>query len=214
MFAALAGREVDAVVDRTIGLYAGLGHAFEWKIYGHDQPDPASALLARGLVATEPETLVVLDLHGGDVPIRPLPGIEVARMAQDAPLDEIGAVQDAVWGGDHRWLIEALASERRGGPSRLTIWQAMAEGRPVANAWVRYVKDSRFASFWGGSTLPAWRGRGIYTQLVARRAAEARARGIRFAYVEASEDSRPILERLGFTALSRVTGYVWRPEAR
>jgi hypothetical protein len=197
-----------------IGLYGHLGHDFEWKVYSHDRPDPTCALLARGLAAGDSETLLVLDLDAADLPVQPLADVGLARLADDAPLDDLLAVQDAVWGGDHRWLIEALARERRGDPRRLSIWQASAEGRSVANAWVRYVGDSRFASFWGGSTLPALRGRGIYTQLVAHRAAEAKARAIRFAYVEASPDSRPILERLGFAALATVTGYVWRPETR
>jgi GNAT superfamily N-acetyltransferase len=120
-------------------------------------------------------------------------------------------VKDAVWGGDHGWLVAALTHERGFDPQALSVWEARAAGEPAAYAWVRFVRGSRFASFWGGATLPAWRGRGIYTQLVARRAAEARGRGARFIYVEASEDSRPILQRLGFRALGRVTGYIWAP---
>jgi hypothetical protein len=47
--------------------------------------------------------------------------------------------------------------------------------------------------------------------LVARRAQVAAARGVRFLQVDASDDSRPILERLGFVAITTTTPYVWTP---
>jgi hypothetical protein len=39
----------------------------------------------------------------------------------------------------------------------------------------------------------------------------AREPGIRYLQVDASPDSRPILERLGFLALTTTTPYIWRP---
>jgi GNAT superfamily N-acetyltransferase len=62
--------------------------------------------------------------------------------------------------------------------------------------------------------MPAWRGRGIYKATVAYRANLARARGIRFVQVDASANSRPILERLGFVAVATTTPYVWSPLTR
>ena len=70
---------------------------------------------------------------------------------------------------------------------------------------------TQFAGLWGGATRPAWRGRGIYRALVARRAQFAAARDVRFLQVDASDDSRPILERLGFVAITTTTPYVWTP---
>ncbi|MDX6313211.1 MAG: hypothetical protein QOF44_2675, partial [Streptomyces sp.] len=69
-----------------------------------------------------------------------------------------------------------------------------------------------FASLWGGGTVPAWRGRGIYRALVSHRAGIAAELGYRFLQVDASSQSRPILERLGFTALSTTTPYVFQPD--
>jgi len=68
-----------------------------------------------------------------------------------------------------------------------------------------------FAGLWGGSTLPAWRGRGIYRAMVAARAQRAAARGVRYLQVDASDDSAPILRRLGFRAVTTTTPYVWAP---
>ena len=60
-------------------------------------------------------------------------------------------------------------------------------------------------------TLPAWRGRGIYRAIVAYRANLAAARGLRYLQVDASDESRPILERLGFVAVTTTTPFIWSP---
>ena len=79
---------------------------------------------------------------------------------------------------------------------------AVADGVPVSAGRVEFPEDREFASIWGGGTLSAWRGRGVFRSLVAHRAALAAARGYRYLQVDASADSRPILERLGFVAVA------------
>ena len=75
------------------------------------------------------------------------------------------------------------------------------------------VQSSRFFLGINYQCISCHRGRGIYRALVARRAAIAQERGIRYLQVDASDDSRPILERLGFTPLTTSTPYIWRPPA-
>jgi GNAT superfamily N-acetyltransferase len=72
---------------------------------------------------------------------------------------------------------------------------------------VEFSEGTDFASLWGGGTLPAWRGRGVFRSLVAYRADLARARGIRYLQVDATPESRPILKRLGFVELATTTPY-------
>ncbi|HVD90174.1 MAG TPA: GNAT family N-acetyltransferase, partial [Jatrophihabitantaceae bacterium] len=90
---------------------------------------------------------------------------------------------------------------------------AEADEEVVSAGWIVYKPGTDFAGIWGGSTLKAWRGRGIYRTLVARRAQLAVGLGYRFLQVDASDDSRPILERLGFVAVTTTTPYVWTPLA-
>jgi hypothetical protein len=66
---------------------------------------------------------------------------------------------------------------------------------------------------WGGGTLPGWRRRGIYRALVVYRAKLAATRGYRFLQVDASAQSQPILQRLGFVSLARTTPFGWDPPA-
>ena len=72
-------------------------------------------------------------------------------------------------------------------------------------------RGTEFATLWGGATLPEWRRRGIYRATVAYRANLAARAGFRYLETDASDESRPILERLGFTAVTTTTPYVWSP---
>jgi GNAT superfamily N-acetyltransferase len=83
----------------------------------------------------------------------------------------------------------------------------------VCAARVELPAGTEFAGLWGGGTLPAWRGQGIYRALIAYRAGLAARRGYRYLNVDASPDSEPILRRLGFRCLARSTPYQWAPGA-
>ena len=69
---------------------------------------------------------------------------------------------------------------------------------------------TEFAGIWGGSTLPEWRGQGIYRALTAARARAALAEGVRYINSDCTAMSRPILERSGLVAVTTTTPYVWR----
>ncbi len=71
-------------------------------------------------------------------------------------------------------------------------------------------KRQGFAGLWGGGTAAPWRGMGIYRAMVAHRAGLAAELGYRYLQVDATDDSAPILRRLGFSALSTTTPYVYR----
>ena len=90
---------------------------------------------------------------------------------------------------------------------------AEAGGEVVSAAWAAFFEPGAggFARLLGGSTLPRWRGRGIYRALVAVRAQRAAARGVTYLQVEASDDNAPMLRRLGFRAVTTTTTYVWTP---
>jgi GNAT superfamily N-acetyltransferase len=126
----------------------------------------------------------------------------------------MAALMSEVWGRDDvDPMIAQLAAERDSAPEKLVIHLAEADGVVVCAAWVRFHEGTDFASLWGGSTLDAWRRKGIYRALVARRAVEARDRGYRYLQVDASDDSLPILQRLGLEKVAVTTPYNWKPES-
>src|SRR5581483_11048846 len=119
----------------------------------------------------------------------------------------------AVWGVAHEWLPDMLAGERETDPSAISVVAAEAGETVVCAAWIRFEHGTDFATLWGGATLPEWRGRGVYRSTVAWRANLAAERGFRYLEVDASDDSRPILERLGFVPVTTTTPYIWDASA-
>ncbi|MFZ1471306.1 MAG: GNAT family N-acetyltransferase [Anaerolineae bacterium] len=184
--------------------------SFEWKVFDHDTPaDLKQRLIAHGFEPDEPEALMALDLE--EAPARLLQPVsaDILRITDPAQLSLVAAVQAQVWEKPTPGLEDELAQTLRTHPDLMSIFQAYADDKPVANARICYHPGRRFADLWGGSTLPAYRGRGIYTALVAVRAQEARTRGVRFLTVDASPMSRPILQKLGFRHLVYTTPFVW-----
>jgi GNAT superfamily N-acetyltransferase len=127
------------------------------------------------------------------------------RLPADVTLREVHARADL------ERIADSLEAEHASAPDGLTILVAEAAGAVVSADWVRFVAGSGFATLWGGGTLPAWRGQGVYRALVAQRANLARGRGYRHLEVDASDESRPILARLGFAAVTTTTPFVWTP---
>jgi GNAT superfamily N-acetyltransferase len=211
--AGLDGDELDALIARQAQVFAERGERFEWKLHGHDQPaDLPDRLRAAGFVPEETETVVIGRVDMVAAEPRLPEGVVIREVRESGDFARIAQLEESVWNKDHAW-IDALAEERAADPEGLRIFVAEAGELAVCAGWVRFPSGTEFVTFWGGATLPAWRGRGIYRALVAHRAQLAAERGRRYIEVDASDDSRPILERLGFVAVTTTTPYVWSPPA-
>lgn len=211
----LRGAELDALIARQRDYFAARGEAVEWKVRGHDAPaDLPERLAAAGFVPEDRETVLVAraaDLAAGPAP-RPLAdGVTVRQTTDPGDLRSIGAMLSTVWGMDMRWLGADLAARIEAAPDQIAVLVAEAAGQVVSAAWLVHRPGTQFAGLWGGSTLAEFRGRGIYHALVAARAGLAAERGVTYLQVDASDDSAPILRRLGFRAITTTTPYVWTP---
>ena len=219
VFARLTPENADAVIAEQVAFFQSLAveaaagdRAIEWKVYGHDlPPDLGARLAAAGFEPDEPETLVVFDLRTqlrGEPDTRStgLQGVEIRLVGDDAGFADFIAAGAAAFGRDVNEQMRRIGRElkaRLADPA-LALYVAYADGRAVASARAEFAPGRSFAGLWGGGTLPAYRGRGIYRALVKARAEEARRRGYRFLRVDARETSRPILERLGFIPLTSI----------
>ncbi|MDX6423811.1 MAG: hypothetical protein QOI67_1282 [Gaiellaceae bacterium] len=212
--AGLDGSGLDELIARQVRVFTERGERVEWKLHGHDRPpDLARRLRTAGFVPEDEETVVIARME--EVASRPLlpDGVSLREVTDRHDFDRIAAFEQAAWedGDEHSWIADMLEAERTADPGAISIVVAEAGGEIVCAGWVRFESGTEFATLWGGATLPAWRGRGIYRATVAYRASLAAKRGFRFVEVDASSDSRPILERLGFSAVTTTTPYVWSP---
>lgn len=193
--------------------FAGLGKSVEWKYYAHDEPaDLPEHLTAAGFVPDDPETVMIGETSQLAIDAPPPASVTLREVTSRADLERVRAEKEEVWGGDHSYLPESLGREladANAGGDPIVIVVAEAGDRVVCAAWVRFELGTDFASLWGGSTLPEWRGRGIYRSMVAYRARLALARGFRYLQVDASADSRPILTRLGLRPVAVTIPYRW-----
>ena len=143
----------------------------------HDRPaDLGGRLLAKGFEQGGRETLMVRPVGTDDAPASPA-GIDIRRVTDPAALADLVAVETEVWDDDNAWLAGALAAELAQDAQALAIYIAYAGAAPVSTGWIRFHGGRAFATLWGGSTLKAYRSRGIYRALVGIRAALARSRG-------------------------------------
>jgi GNAT superfamily N-acetyltransferase len=210
----LEGAGLDELISRQVGFFRARNERFEWKSYGHDLPaDLPERLCAHGFVPEPTETVVIARVD--DIAGRPvLPeGVTLREVTERADFDRIAEMENQVWGDEHTWLADMLESERALDPDSVTIVVAEAGETVVCAAWIRFDPGNEFGTLWGGATLGEWRRRGIYRATVTYRANLAAARGKRYLETEASDDSNPILQRLGFVPVTTSTPYVWSPRA-
>lgn len=213
LYTRLDAATADAAIQAQIAdLGRNIGKV-EWKTYDHDTPpDLRDRLLAHGFQAEEREALVVLDLEAAPAYLWEPVTVDVRRVDDAQGIDLAMQVGEEVYGESHAWIGDELKGELLSDPQRLSVYLAYVDGELASSAWIRFHPQRRFADLWGGSTRPAFRGRGVYTALVAVRAQEARARGARFLTVDASPMSQPILEKLGFRVLTYTQPFVWGSE--
>ncbi|MFF4094858.1 GNAT family N-acetyltransferase [Streptomyces sp. NPDC001834] len=208
----LDARRADAAIAAQVAHCAASGlDEFEWKLYAHDRPaDLAKRLLAAGFEADEPETLMVAPVADLPTAVELAEGVRLrpVRYADDVEL--MVRAHERAFGTDGSRLRHLMLTRLAADPDHIVAVLAMAGDEPVSSARMELYPGTRFAGLWGGGTAPEWRGRGVYRALVAHRAGIAAKRGYDFLQVDASAQSRPILERLGFLALTTTTPYLYR----
>jgi GNAT superfamily N-acetyltransferase len=212
IYSCLTAENADEVIEEQIAYFEAIGCEFGWKAYDHDTPaDLQTRLLSHGFAPGEPEAVVVLDLEEAPEFVWQPVAHDVRRIEQPDGIEAVTAVQTQVWDEEELppWVAEHLRQEIIQSGDQLAVYVAYVDGSPASAAWVRFHTPGRFASLWGGSTVPEHRRRGLYRALVAIRAQEARRRGFRFLTVDASPMSRPILETLGFRCISYANEFRW-----
>lgn len=206
------GAALDRLIARQRDFFQARGQGVEWKLRAHDLPtDLPERLVAAGFVPQEPSTVLVgVAAEVAAEPVLP-DGVVLRRVSEAEDLRRIADLQSEVFGVDLSWIAAYLHARVSADPSQITILVAEAGDRLVCTAFAGYDPGSDFVALLGGATSPQWRRRGLYRAMIAVRAREAVARGVRLLHVDASPDSAPILRRSGFHEITTSTHYEWTP---
>jgi GNAT superfamily N-acetyltransferase len=200
----------DEVIAAQIRHFTELGRSFEWKYYTHDHPTDLPERLRRaGFEPGPEEALMVADIADVPTSLKLPEGLQLVPVTDPEGVWQLVRIHEEVFGGDFsafgRILLARLTSDL------VTGVLAIAGDTAVSASRIDFYPGTEFAGLWGGGTLKAWRGKGIYRAMVAYRARLAAERGARYLQVDALPTSAPILAKLGFVQLGTTVPYEFTP---
>ncbi|HEX3929138.1 MAG TPA: GNAT family N-acetyltransferase [Nocardioides sp.] len=214
--------EVERLVAETVEHFAALPQvrSFEWKTRGHDWPAELDGLLRRhGFEPDEVETVMVGQAGHLAVDVQLPEGVSIRRVDQlpdrAALVTEASEVAARIFGDGPSGAEMLQRLDRMQGREQFWVAEARTAtgSQVICSGRLALVEGTEFAGVWGGSTLPEWRGQGIYRALTAARARSAIAEGVRYLNSDCTSMSRPILERSGLVAVTTTTPYIWNRPA-
>ncbi|HKC50785.1 MAG TPA: GNAT family N-acetyltransferase [Myxococcota bacterium] len=207
----IAPEDVDATLKMVRNRYSRGRKAYGWVTGPLTRPrDLGARLVASGLVkADEMAGMVLTDLA---LPIAVDPKIEI----REATLHEAQAASEMMaraYGMPEevaRFFNVMLAMTDSKVQNRGYFAYLDGGSDPVAWSYLVYLPDSPIVLLGGAATVPEHRGRGIYSALVAKRLADARADGRSAAVIQAVRStSAPICVKLGFREMCGLEFYAW-----
>jgi ketosteroid isomerase-like protein/GNAT superfamily N-acetyltransferase len=209
--------EADARIEAIIEQHRRQNAGFQWFVSPDDTPpDLAERLERHGLaLAGEQALMARTRLDDLDLPVNPDVMVEIIDGSDEAAFDAVLQIVAVSF----NWTPEQVAQRRPYHLARLrdpqvraveTEFLARLDGQPVGNA--RLVLRGGVAYLGGAATLPAFRGRKVYSTLLRRRLEAARDRGFHLAAIHAEPMSKRVVSRYGFEEYGRVRVYGWMPE--
>lgn len=211
MWHEFSAADTDSCIVEEITAATGSVQALMWKVYDHDAPtNLGERLLARGFVDHDPCMLMAAPTTRVLAALDDAPNqIDVRRLLEANDLDAYQDIWDSVWptAPNARYVNDyrTLATDRDSGVVFFAGFSLAQE--PISSGYLFHAPGSPFALLCGGATKAAWRNQHAYSAMLVARAKCALERGARYLSVEASPQSQPILERLGFERLSTLLFY-------
>jgi GNAT superfamily N-acetyltransferase len=199
-----SGRPAGELIDEVAGQVREWGHGeVGWHISAVTRPAGTEAELARrGATVADTWQVLAYDMTGGLPPLDEPAGVVTKIVRDEQTAEASQRIQQDVWsdGGEvDQASVDRALAEARDGLADWSSFQVVAfiGGQPASDGGCTLAGGA--ARLWGGGTRPAFRGRGAYRAVLARRMAVARAHGATLALVKGLVDtSVPILRRAGF----------------
>ena len=199
-FSNIPEEDLDRIIQDQISFFETKGIPFEWKLYNFDKPENLSdRLRAHDFVSDEEEHLMVLDLSSYSMHEPALDDQVVIEQVRDSSTREaIQRFQEGIWNIDLSDNFNYLSDNE----AIFSHYVAKVHGEIIGSGWTEYLEGSKFPELHGGAIAPQWRGKGIYSALLAIRLLEISQRGYQYITVDAAPMSYPILQKRGFDSLA------------
>lgn len=198
--------EFEIKLRQNIEYFSNKGKEFEWKFYDIFHPDWVIGILNQtGFLQGDEENLFLFDLNQEKIQSKQSHEIIVKEINTSSEFDDVSSLLNQVWQVDHSNLIFGLKAEISKSPDHVKMYGAYIEQTLVSVGWIRMYGGIGY--LFGGSTLLQYRKKGAFSALVFARACIAKERGCRYLMVDASADSTPILNKLGFQKIGKTIAF-------
>jgi hypothetical protein len=208
--------EADQKIEEIIAYHRERNIGFQWMVGPFDTPSDLRERLERhGLIlAGDAATMAHTHLDRLDIPVNPQVEIEIMDGYNEESIDAMLHMMMVCF----NMPAEEVARQRPTWVERMrdpkerqvhTNYLARLNGQPAGFGRLSLRGGLGYLS--GGSVLPEFRGRHIYSTLLRRRLEDARAQGYHIVAIQAEPLSRPIVARCGFKEYARTYIYGWMP---
>lgn len=184
-------------IKKEVQFFSDLKRNFEWKFFNLFHPDwVLNDLKNFGFEKGEEESLFLFDLKAENVFSHLKSNVVVRQIQTPDEFYEVGHLLNEVWNDDFSQLVDNLQQESSKSPEHVKIFGAFIEGHLASVGWIRMYGGLGY--LFGGSTRPKYRKQGAFSALIEKRAEVAIKNSCRYLIVDASDESAPILNKLGF----------------
>lgn len=212
--------DADDVINRVIDFFAGQKKSFSWIVGPTSKPkDLPERLVKHNFVFNDEiseygmalSTAENMDYQDKGFPIR------------EITLDELGEKLDLIMesfgtGMTHESssMLVQMAKLINSTPyykDQIKAYVAVEEnsGKEAGFCMMEMDRKNGYAILDGSAVLPAYRGRGIYRRMVAKRKNDAERNGIEHLIIHAlKKTSAPVCENVGFRKICELNMYVYR----
>ena len=204
----LTEENADSVIAQVQGFFAKRNHMVGWWVNPSSTPsDLVIRLEAAGFSKVIEQAGQVLTNMGREIKVNPV--VTVRQATQEDRDDLIRLYANAYpLPEEMAAIFTDLLPLAAGGGHYLAFLDGVE--RPVSVASMFPFPNSTIAVMQGAATLSEYRGNGVYTALMAKRLADARALGMEAAILQADRTtSAPICAHLGFEEVCSIDIYVW-----
>jgi GNAT superfamily N-acetyltransferase len=205
-------KNAEDTIRQVCRLFEREGKEFGWVIGPKSTPPHLAELLQRAGFTRKVEMagMALSDLR---VSIRTNPAVHIREASGEdlQPASELLAEALGITEEGANVITQALLWNRESPRTRVYLAYLDGVHDAVGIAAALYLPDHPIVDLYCAATLKAYRGRGIYSSLVARRIRDAFQEGMRAAIIQAvRETSAPICQKIGFLEIGKLEWYVWQ----